>query len=227
MEEVQKQPELEPTQSRKRQASSQRGRRAKPQSTQESGSQPASNHVPTLLLKYRQEFVPQLINEFGYKVPLQAPRMEKVVMNVGLGEALTNSNAIDSVSQMLTAISGQKPVVTRARKSIAGFKIRDGMQIGVMVTLRGRRMYEFMERLINAALPRIRDFRGVPRTSFDGRGNYSLGIREQIIFPEIDYNRIDRIRSFQVTFVTTAQKDEEAIRLLEMFGLPFAREQID
>ena len=225
MEEAQKQPKSESTRSRKKPASSQRGRQSKPQSTQENGSQPAANHVPTLLLKYRQEFVPQLISEFGYRVPLQAPRMEKVVMNVGLGEALTNSNAIDSVSQMLTAISGQKPVITRARKSIAGFKIRDGMQIGVMVTLRGRRMYEFMERLINAALPRIRDFRGVPRTSFDGRGNYSLGIREQIIFPEIDYNRIDRIRSFQVTFVTTAQKDEEAIRLLEMFGLPFAREQ--
>ncbi len=227
MEEAQKQPKSESARNRKKPPSPQRGRRARPQRTQESGSQPVSNRAPTLLLKYRQEFVPQLINEFGYKVPLQAPRMEKVVMNVGLGEALTNSNAIDSVSQMLTAISGQKPVVTRARKSIAGFKIRDGMQIGVMVTLRGRRMYEFMERLINAALPRIRDFRGVPRTSFDGRGNYSLGIREQIIFPEIDYNRIDRIRSFQVTFVTTAQKDEEAIRLLEMFGLPFAREQID
>ncbi len=227
MEEEQKQPKPESTRGRKSSASSQRGSRARQQSTQENGSQPAANPVPALLLKYRQEFVPQLISEFGYKVPLQAPRMEKVVMNVGLGEALTNSNAIDSVSQMLTAISGQRPVVTRARKSIAGFKIRDGMQIGVMVTLRGRRMYEFMERLINAALPRIRDFRGVPRTSFDGRGNYSLGIREQIIFPEIDYNRIDRIRSFQVTFVTTAQKDEEAYRLLEMFGVPFARERLD
>ena len=226
MEEAQKQPKSESPRSRKKPASSQGGR-ARPQSTQENGSQPAPNHAPALLLKYRQEFVPQLISEFGYRVPLQAPRMEKVVMNVGLGEALTNSNAIDSVSQMLTAISGQKPVITRARKSIAGFKIRDGMQIGVMVTLRGRRMYEFMERLINAALPRIRDFRGVPRTSFDGRGNYSLGIREQIIFPEIDYNRIDRIRSFQVTFVTTAQKDEEAYRLLEMFGVPFARERLD
>lgn len=178
---------------------------------------------PSLLRKYREELAPQLMKEFGYTVPLQVPRLEKIVMNVGLGEALTNSNAIDNVTQMLTAISGQKPVVTKAKKSIAGFKIREGMQIGVMVTLRGRRMYEFAERLTGAALPRIRDFRGVPTNSFDGQGNYSFGIREQVIFPEIDYNRIDRIRSFQVTFVTTARKDQEAFRLLELFGVPFAK----
>jgi len=183
----------------------------------------SNTQPPSLLRRYREEFAPQLMKEFGYTVLLQVPRLEKIVMNVGLGEALTNSNAIDNVTQMLTAISGQKPVVTKAKKSIAGFKIREGMQIGAMVTLRGRRMYEFAERLTRAALPRIRDFRGVPANSFDGQGNYSFGIREQMIFPEIDYNRIDRIRSFQVTFVTTAQKDQEAFRLLELFGVPFAK----
>lgn len=192
------------------------------QSAKTSGK--ASNiKPPSLLRKYREELAPQLMKEFGYTVPLQVPRLEKIVMNVGLGEAITNSNAIDNVTQMLTAISGQKPVVTKAKKSIAGFKIREGMQIGVMVTLRGRRMYEFAERLTGAALPRIRDFRGVPANSFDGQGNYSFGIREQVIFPEIDYNRIDRVRSFQVTFVTTARKDQEAFRLLELFGIPFAK----
>ena len=181
--------------------------------------------IPQLLKKYRADVLPVLMKEFGYAVPSQAPRLEKVVINVGVGEALTNANAIESVSQMVATISGQRPVVTKARKSIAGFKIREGMRIGTMVTLRSHRMYEFVERLVNAALPRIRDFRGVSRSSFDGRGNYSLGIREQVIFPEIDYNRIDRIRGLQVTFVTTAKSDGEGRRLLELFGMPFERDE--
>ena len=150
--------------------------------------------------------------------------MEEGVMNVGVGGALTKPHAIESVTQMVATISGQQPIVTKARKSIAGFNIREGMRIGTMVTLRSKRMYEFVERLINAALPRIRDFRGVSRTSFDGRGNYSLGLREQVMFPEIDYNRIDRIRGLQVTFVTTAKSDAEGRRLLELFGMPFERD---
>jgi len=183
-----------------------------------------SPRIPRLLRQYREEVLPVMMKEFGYTVPLQVPRLEKVVINVGLGEALTNANAIESVTQMVATISGQQPIVTKARKSIAGFKIREGMRIGTMVTLRAQKMYEFVERLINAALPRIRDFRGVSRTSFDGRGNYSLGLREQVMFPEIDYNRIDRIRGLQVTFVTTAKSDAEGRRLLELFGMPFERD---
>jgi large subunit ribosomal protein L5 len=165
-----------------------------------------------------------MLTEFGYRVPLQAPRLQKVVLNVGMGEALTNSNALDAVARQFSAITGQRPVITKARKSIAGFKIRDGMSIGVMVTLRSHRMYDFVDRLLNAVLPRIRDFRGVPRGSFDGRGNYSMGIREQIIFPEIDYNQVDKIRGLQVTFVTSARTNEEAFRMLELMGMPFAQE---
>lgn len=180
--------------------------------------------IPRLLKQYREDVLPVMMKEFGYTVPLQVPRLEKVVINVGLGEALTNANAIESVTQMVATISGQRPIVTKAKKSIAGFNIREGMRIGTMVTLRSKRMYEFVERLINAALPRIRDFRGVSRTGFDGRGNYSLGLREQVMFPEIDYNRIDRIRGLQVTFVTTAKSDAEGRRLLELFGMPFERD---
>jgi len=186
---------------------------------------PASEgRVPRLLKRYRDEVVPTMLTEFGYRVPLQAPRLQKVVLNVGMGEALTNSNALDAVARQFSAITGQRPVITKARKSIAGFKIRDGMSIGVMVTLRSHRMYDFVDRLLNAVLPRIRDFRGVPRGSFDGRGNYSMGIREQIIFPEIDYNQVDKIRGLQVTFVTSASTNEEAFRMLELMGMPFARE---
>lgn len=177
-----------------------------------------------LLEKYRQEVVPALVKELGYKNPMQVPRLEKVVLNIGLGEALTNPRAQESAMGDLTLISGQRPVVTRARKSIAGFKLRAGMPIGLMVTLRGHRMYQFLDRLMNAALPRIRDFRGVSRNSLDGRGNFSLGFREQSIFPEIDYNQIDRLRGLQLTIVTTAKTDEECLRLLELLGMPFTRE---
>ena len=168
--------------------------------------------------------VPALVKELGYNNPMQVPRLEKVVLNIGLGEALTNPRAQESAMGDLTLISGQRPVVTRARKSIAGFKLRVGMPIGLMVTLRGHRMYQFLDRLMNAALPRFRDFRGVSRNSLDGRGNFSLGFREQSIFPEIDYNQIDRLRGLQLTIVTTAKTDQECLRLLELLGMPFTRE---
>ncbi len=164
-----------------------------------------------------------LTREFGYANPMQAPRADKVVLNIGLGEALTNSGAIDAAVKDLATITGQRPVVTRARKSIANFKLRDGNRIGVMATLRGDRMWDFLDRLLNAALPRVRDFHGVPRESFDGRGNYTMGLAEQVVFPEIDYNRVDKLRGLQVTVVTTARTDEEARRLLELLGMPFAR----
>ena len=154
--------------------------------------------------------------------PMEVPRLRKVALNIGLGEALTNPRALESASRDLALIAGQKPIVTRSRKAVAGFKLRAGMAIGLAVTLRGHRMWYFLDRLFNAALPRIRDFRGVPRSGFDGRGNYSLGLREQVIFPEIDYGQIDRIRGFQVTVVTTARDDHQAERLLEFLGLPFA-----
>ena len=206
-----------------RQAGS-RGRSGARRSAGASASPASEGRVPRLLTRYRDEVVPTMITEFGYRVPLQAPRLQKVVLNVGMGEALTNANALTAVTAQFSAITGQRPVITKARKSIAGFKIRDGMNIGVMVTLRSHRMYDFVDRLVNAVLPRIRDFRGVPRGSFAGRGNYSMGIREQIIFPEIDYNQVDRIRGLQVTFVTSARTNEEAYRMLELMGMPFARE---
>jgi large subunit ribosomal protein L5 len=165
-----------------------------------------------------------MMQEFEYKNVMQVPRLRKVVLNIGLGEALTNPRAIESATRDLTTISGQKPIVTRARKSIAGFKLREGNPIGLSVTLRGVRMYHFMDRLLNSTLPRIRDFRGLPLRSFDGRGNYSMGIREQIIFPEIDYGQIERIRGLQVTITTTSRTDGEAARLLALLGVPFERE---
>ncbi|MCZ6790016.1 MAG: 50S ribosomal protein L5 [Chloroflexi bacterium] len=179
--------------------------------------------MPRLLERYRAEIVPSLQQEFGYKNPMEIPKLSKVVLNVGLGEALVNANALDAVTRQLAIISGQKAVTTKAKKSIAAFKLREGNTIGAMVTLRSHRMYEFVDRMINAALPRIRDFRGMSRTAFDGRGSYSMGIREQVIFPEIDYNQVDKIRGFQVTLVTTAKTDQEAFRLLELLGMPFAR----
>ena len=179
--------------------------------------------LPRLLLRLRNEIAPALIQEFSYTSNMQVPSLSKVVVNIGLGEALQNARAMEAATRDVTAITGQRPVTTRAKKSIAGFKIREGMPIGISVTLRGRRMYEFVDRLISSALPRIRDFQGVPRESFDGRGNYSLGIREQVIFPEIDYNSIDRIRGLQIVICTTARTDHEGLRLLEQMGMPFAR----
>lgn len=180
--------------------------------------------VPRLKLKFREEIIPQMIREFSYSNPMEVPRLQKIVLNIGLGEALTNGRALEAATADLTTISGQKPIITRARKSIAGFKIRQGNSIGAAVTLRGDRMYHFLDRLVNTALPRIRDFRGMARRGMDGRGNFSLGIREQIIFPEIDYNSIDRIRGLQVTITTSARNDAEAMRLLELYGFPFIRE---
>jgi len=179
--------------------------------------------APRLKERYREEVVPALVKEFGYENVMQAPRLEKIVMNVGMGEAIQNAKALDSAAEDVSTITGQRPVITRAKKSIAAFKVRKGMSIGISVTVRGDRMYELFDRMVNAALPRIRDFQGVSPYSFDGRGNYSLGIKEQLIFPEVDYDKIDRIRGFQMTVVTTARSDEEGKRLLELLGMPFAR----
>lgn len=179
--------------------------------------------IPKLQQRYREEIVPQIMKEHAYKSPMRVPRLERIVLNIGMGEAIQNPRALEAASTDLATITGQQPVVTRARKSIAGFKLRQGMAIGTMVTLRDKKMYHFLDRLINAALPRIRDFQGVPRDAFDGRGNYTLGIKEQVIFPEIDYNKIDKIRGMQVSIVTTAATDEEGRRLLELMGMPFAR----
>ncbi|HET8524105.1 MAG TPA: 50S ribosomal protein L5 [Thermomicrobiales bacterium] len=175
--------------------------------------------------QYKAEIVPTLITEFGYQNVMQVPKLEKIVINIGLGESIQNARAIDAAVGDLTAIAGQKPVVTRAKKSIAAFKLRAGMPIGAMVTLRGQRMYEFLDRLVAVALPRIRDFRGVSPNSFDGRGNYTLGLREQLVFPEIEYDKIDRTRGLEVSIVTTAKTDEEGRRLLALLGMPFAKTQ--
>ena len=179
--------------------------------------------APRLLQKIRDEIGPEMIKEFGYGSVMQVPRLDKVIVNIGLGEALQNARAIERVTADLARITGQRPVTTKAKKSIAGFKIREGMPIGAMVTIRGRRMYEFVDRLLNASLPRIRDFQGLSRNSFDGRGNYSIGIREHTIFPEIDYNSIDRIRGLQIVIVTSAVNDQEGMRFLELAGMPFVR----
>ena len=187
------------------------------------GATPEPRPMPRLLQRLRDEIRPQMVQEFNYTSVMQVPRLYKVVLNIGMGEALVNARAMEAATGDLTAITGQKPVITRAKKSIAGFKNREGQPIGVSVTLRNNRMYEFMDRLLNSSLPRIRDFQGVPRDSFDGRGNYSLGIREQVIFPEIDYNNIDRIRGLQIAIVTSARNDQEGFRLLEHLGMPFAR----
>lgn len=173
--------------------------------------------------RYREDIVSNLQRELGYKNVYQVPKLEKIVVNVGLGEAIANGRALEAATNDLATITGQKPVVTRAKKSIASFKLRAGMPIGAMVTLRGERMYEFLDRLISVALPRIRDFRGVSPNSFDGRGNYTLGLREQLMFPEIDYDRIDKIRGLEVSIVTTAKTDDEGRRLLALLGMPFAQ----
>ncbi|CCO07811.1 50S ribosomal protein L5 [Desulforamulus hydrothermalis] len=173
--------------------------------------------------KYQKEVVPALMQKFGYKNIMQVPKIEKVVVNIGLGEAIQNSKAVDAAVGDLMAITGQRPITTKAKKSIAAFKLRAGMTIGAKVTLRGERMYEFVDKLFNIALPRVRDFRGVTDKSFDGRGNYTLGLKEQLIFPEIEYDKIDKVRGMDITFVTTAKTDEEARELLRLMGMPFVK----
>jgi large subunit ribosomal protein L5 len=173
--------------------------------------------------RYREDVVPALMSDFEYKNIYQVPKLSKIVVNIGLGEAIANGRALDAAVNDLATITGQKPVITRAKKSIASFKLRAGMPIGAMVTLRGDRMYEFYDRLTSVALPRIRDFRGVNSNSFDGRGNFTLGLREQLLFPEIEYDRIDKVRGLEISFVTTARTDEEGRRLLALLGMPFTR----
>jgi large subunit ribosomal protein L5 len=173
--------------------------------------------------RYREEIVPALVEEFGYCNVMEVPRLQKIVVNIGMGEALQDVKALDAAARDIATITGQKPIITLAKKSIAVFKLREGNPIGVKVTLRGNRMYDFLDRMCNIALPRRRDFRGVSPDSFDGRGNYSLGFREQLVWPEIDYDSIDKIRGMEVTIVTTAKNDEEARRLLQLLGMPFGR----
>ena len=172
---------------------------------------------------YRKEVVPALMEKFGYKSPMQVPRLTKITLNMGVGEALGDKKVLDNAMEDMKAIAGQQPIKTLARKSVAGFKLRQGMAIGCKVTLRGARMYEFLDRLINIALPRVRDFRGVSPKSFDGRGNYNMGVREQIIFPEIEFEKVDAIRGMDISITTTAQTDEEAKALLEAFNFPFKK----
>ena len=179
--------------------------------------------VPRLKTRYLEEIRPTLVNELKCTSVMQAPRLEKIVVNIGIGEASQNQKALDAATIDLQAITGQKPLVRKAKKSIAQFRLREGMNVGLMVTLRGNRMYEFLDRLCNAALPRLRDFQGVPTRSFDGRGNYSMGLREQLVFPEIEYDKIDKLRGLEITMVTSARTDQEARRLLELLGVPFAR----
>ncbi len=176
---------------------------------------------PRLKERYRKEFLPALMREFSYSNVMQAPRVSKVVVNIGVGEAIANAKALDGAVKDMTLITGQKPLVVKSKKSIATFKLREGMPIGVKVTLRGDTMYYFLDRLMNIALPRQRDFRGVPRDAFDGRGNYTLGLHEQLIWPEVDYDTIDKVRGMEVTVVTSAKTDDEARRLLQLMGMPF------
>ena len=172
---------------------------------------------------YKNEIVDAMIKKFGYKNIMEVPKLDKIVVNMGVGEAKDNAKVLDGAVKDLTIISGQKPIITKAKKSVAAFKLRTGMPIGCKVTLRGDRMYEFADRLINIALPRVRDFRGVKANSFDGRGNYTMGIKEQLIFPEIEYDKVDKIRGMDIVFVTTAKTDEEARELLRLFGMPFSK----
>ena len=181
--------------------------------------------MPRLKEHYREQVVPAMIEEFGYDNVMQVPRLVKIVANVGLGEAMQNAKALDAATEDMRAITGQQPAITRARRSIAGFKLREGREIGAKVTLRGNRMWDFFDRLCNVALPRRRDFRGVSPNSFDGRGNYTLGFREQLVFPEVNYDTIDRVRGLEVSIVTTAETDEEGRRLLALLGMPFARSE--
>ena len=177
--------------------------------------------MPAVLDRFHQEIVPRLREQYRYKSPMQIPRLAKIIINMGLGEAIQNIKILDSATAELSQISGQKPVITRARQSIAAFKLRKGMPIGCMVTLRRERMYEFYQKLVTIVLPRVRDFRGVSPKSFDGRGNYTMGLKEQIIFPEIEYDKVDRVRGMNITVTTTAVTDEEAFELLKLTGMPF------
>ncbi len=176
--------------------------------------------------RYREEIVPRLMELCRYKNIMQVPRLEKIVINIGLGEAIQNAKALESAEVDLVAIAGQHPVITRARKSIAAFRLRTGMPIGLKVTLRGQRMYDFFDKLVNAVLPRMHEFQGVSPNSFDGRGNYTLGLKEQIIFPEIEYDKIDKVRGMEISVITTAEKDEDGRHLLELLGLPFAKDGV-
>ncbi|HAD23793.1 large subunit ribosomal protein L5 [Kandleria vitulina] len=173
--------------------------------------------------RYNNEISKNLMAKFNYKSIMQLPKMEKIVLNIGVGDAVTNSKLLDEAVEELTLISGQKPIITKAKKSIAGFKIREGQAIGCKVTLRGERMYEFLDKLVSISLPRVRDFRGVPNNSFDGRGNYTLGVKEQLIFPEIDFDKVNKLRGMDIVFVTTAKTDEEGKALLTELGMPFAK----
>jgi large subunit ribosomal protein L5 len=173
--------------------------------------------------KYQKEITPALMSKFSYNSVMQAPKLEKIVINMGIGDAVSNSKALDVAVEELAQITGQKPLVTKAKKSIAGFRLREGMPIGAKVTLRGERMYQFIDKLISVSLPRVRDFRGVSKKSFDGRGNYTLGVKEQLIFPEIDYDKVNKVRGMDIVIVTTANTDEEARELLTQFGMPFQK----
>src|ERR687884_1015836 len=199
-----------------------------PQQTPPGAEAPAARNAQPaekarLRQRYERDIVPTLVRDFNYPNPMQVPRLAKVSVNVGVGEAIANAKALDATVRDVSLITGQKPIVKKARKSIAQFKLREGQNVGVTVTLRGERMWEFLDRLMNAALPRTRDFRGVPSRSFDGRGNFTLGLREQLIFPEISYDQVDKARGLEVSIVTTARTDQEARRLLELLGMPFQR----
>ena len=180
-------------------------------------------YIPRMLTLYKSEVIPAMMQKFGYKNIMQVPRLEKIVLNMGLGDCKDNAKSLESAVADMATIAGQKPIVTRARKSVANFKVREGMNVGAKVTLRNQRMYEFADKLMNIALPRVRDFRGVSAKAFDGRGNYSLGVREQLIFPEIEYDKVEKIRGLEMIFVTTAKTDEECMELLRLLGMPFAQ----
>ena len=183
----------------------------------------ATVELPRLRVKYEEEIAPEMLQEFDYGNVMQVPRVEKIVVNIGIGEAIQDGKAIDNASNDLRLITGQQPIIRKAKKSVAAFRLREGMPVGLKVTLRGPRMWYFLDKLVSVALPRIRDFRGVPETAFDGHGNYTLGLREQLIFPEIDYDKIDKTRGMEVTIVTTAKSDDEARSLLTRLGMPFRR----
>ena len=180
--------------------------------------------MPQLKEKYKKEVIPGLMKQYGYKNVMQVPRLEKVVLNIGVGEAITNAKALESAETDITAIAGQHPVTTRSKKSIAAFKLREGMPVGLKVTLRGERMYNFLDKLMNIVLPRIREFRGVSPNAMDGNGNYTLGVKEQTVFPEIDYDKVDKVRGFEICITTSARTNEEARHLLELLGMPFSKD---